>query len=401
MKIGLLTFPQFNNGFKHKLEPSVLYLTSGRAEDINIFMYENQYSDDIDIYLASIYTIGFYEFVEFSKKVGKDKIIAGGYHSTLCPEETKEYARIVITGLSSNVEKYFDKSIEGIFEGEFDPQKGMNRKVYDLSKNKQVHPDIYENDIIGSINIGIGCNFSCNFCLSPLMSKGKIFYKTHELINKEIRELKDKNCNVLFVRDESFTTYKTLEDVCSIISESGFRIVYSFATASSLTKEKILLLKNSRWHSLCIGAEQATSKLIKNKNFDKAIELCKESNIGIALSFIVDDSNTMSEIEKQFRIIKEKAFKYMPIKLSINFLKPFPGTAIFEQYKNKMSSISYNDFAFDYPLFSKDKEWCNEILLSTLKEYYHSKQYNEIRTFECNDNLHSNFWKMTNSLVIK
>ena len=161
-----------------------------------------------------------------------------------------------------------------------------------------------------------------------------------------------------------------------------------------------MLLKNSGWHSLCIGAEQPTSRLIKNNNFDKAIDLCKESNIGIALSFIVDDSNTKYDIEKQFRIIKEKAFKYMPIKLSINFLKPFPGTAIFELYKDKISNNSYNDFAFDYPLFSKDKEWCKDILLSTLKEYYYSKQYNEIRIFECNDNLHSNFLEMTNSHII-
>jgi radical SAM superfamily enzyme YgiQ (UPF0313 family) len=387
MKIGLLTFPEFNNDFKHKLEPSVLYVASKRQQDSNIFLYDNLPSDDIDIYLASIYTVGFDEFKLFSKKVGNEKIIAGGYHSTAEPFETHKYAKIVIKGLSSGVEDYFEKDVEGIFDGQFQPIN-INRNLFDIKVNKQAHPDILPSDIIGSINIGIGCQFGCGFCITPMMSKRKVYFKNDLLIKQDIDDLKLRNCNVLFIRDENFTAHENLPAICSLIKAGDFKVVYSFATANSITKENIKILKDAGWHSLCIGAEYPSLKLKKNNNFDKAIELCNKYDIGYALSYIVNDSKSIEDVEIQFNLIKESAFKYMPIKLSINFLKPFPGTKIYNSYKDKLNGMSYSDFYLDYPLFSNEKNKCNNLLISTLLDYYYSSKYSYLRKFDCNDSLH-------------
>lgn len=93
MKIGLLTFPRLTNTFSvgqptllaQKLEPSVLYLSPSEGE--LVFIEDNIPRSDIDLYLCSVYTRGYNEFVKFSRTVGRDKIVAGGYHPTAVPEE--------------------------------------------------------------------------------------------------------------------------------------------------------------------------------------------------------------------------------------------------------------------------------------------------------------------------
>ena len=85
MKTGLLTFPAlfntFYNGnktdFAQRLEPSVLYVAPNQGE--SVFIADNKPRNDVDIYLCSVYTRGWNEFRNFSLRVGKEKIIAGGH----------------------------------------------------------------------------------------------------------------------------------------------------------------------------------------------------------------------------------------------------------------------------------------------------------------------------------
>ena len=82
MKFGLMTFPGLFNSFyaskpthlSQRLEPSVLYVVPHQGE--SVFLPQNEPQEDIDFYICSVYTRGWKEFKEFSKKDGRDKIIA-------------------------------------------------------------------------------------------------------------------------------------------------------------------------------------------------------------------------------------------------------------------------------------------------------------------------------------
>ncbi len=132
MKIGLMVFPTLYDthgadsaasDLGQRLEPSVLSLASRRNGDVNIFIHDNKPKDDIDIYLCSVYTRGWHEFCEFSKLVGRDKIIAGGYHPTARPMDTLSFAKKVVTGLCGNIEEILDMPNGGIIPG-----KAIHRK---------------------------------------------------------------------------------------------------------------------------------------------------------------------------------------------------------------------------------------------------------------------------------
>ena len=65
---------------------------------------ENQPKEDIDIYLCSVYTRGWNEFRNFTQSVGRNKVIAGGYHPTAMPEETLKHAHKVVPGYCRNID---------------------------------------------------------------------------------------------------------------------------------------------------------------------------------------------------------------------------------------------------------------------------------------------------------
>src|SRR5688572_24730892 len=105
MKYGLAVFPALYDSFygedrrllyTQRLEPSVLYVAPTGAQ--SVFIPDNRPRTDVDAYLCSVYTRGWQEFTAFARSVGRERIIAGGYHPTAMPQETLAYARTVVTG---------------------------------------------------------------------------------------------------------------------------------------------------------------------------------------------------------------------------------------------------------------------------------------------------------------
>src|SRR3989338_2360845 len=155
MKCGLMTFPSLFNSFynakptrlSQRLEPSVLYVVPQNGE--SVFISENDPREDIDLYVCSVYTRGWNEFKRFSQKVGREKIIAGGYHATALPEETFRYAHKVVRGYCKNIDDVLDAK-EGIHAGVFGFTR-LRRDLIDMTQMRQVYLDINSHDISGSM----------------------------------------------------------------------------------------------------------------------------------------------------------------------------------------------------------------------------------------------------------
>ena len=86
------------------------------------FIPDNEPREDIDLYLCSIYTRGWRRFKEFSERVGREKIIAGGYHPTALPEDCLPYAHKVVPGLCGDIESIIEEPNEGIHTRPFAPR---------------------------------------------------------------------------------------------------------------------------------------------------------------------------------------------------------------------------------------------------------------------------------------
>jgi hypothetical protein len=70
---------------------------------------------------------------------------------------------------------------------------------------------------------------------------------------------------------------------------------------------------------------------------------------------------------------------------------PFPGTKLWESYKNRVTIKDFDRFDSKTPVFTYGAlgEWHKRMLVSVQLKYYLSELYNkQVRNFECGDLLH-------------
>lgn len=396
MKIGLLTFPclfdSFFDGddteYHQILEPSVLYLAT-KSHDCE-FIYDNKPKEGIDLYLCSVYTRGYNEFVKFSAKVGSDKIIAGGYHATAIPEHFKGLADKVITGYCSNIDEIIEKP-SGQYVGKFGFSE-MDRTLIDMKRMNQVYPDITDDDIKGSMVTSVGCPFNCEFCSTPNMSGRKMKVGEFDYVEKEIQNLLDHDVTTVFIRDESFATHPKIKEIATIFKDK-FRVLYSFGTLGVMGKkeETVRHLAECGWHSLNFGLEDIGVKYNKNKNVLQAVENCQRYGLKYNMSFIVDDNGKdQNALRANYNALYEAFCEYKPSQLNANFMMPLPATGLWEKYGDMFSKKDFDKFDSKTPLFNDDLvSWNKRMLVAVQLKYYYSDLYNkEVREFDCGDNLY-------------
>lgn len=395
MKIALLTFPRLGNTFSEnratllaqRLEPSVLYLNpTGDC----VFIEDNQPQENIDLYLCSVYTRGWEEFKRFSAKVGRSKIIAGGYHPTACPEDTLEFAEKVVIGYCSNIDEIIQGPV-GVVKGKFGFTP-MRRDLINMQYMRQVYPDIMPDEISGSMVTSVGCPYDCDFCSTPNMSGRKMQVSVNEYIEREIADLVSYNVSTVFIRDESFATHPKMREIAPLF-KNKFKTLYSFGTGAVMAQrpELIKCLVDNGWHSLNFGLEDIGEKYRKNINLKLATENCKKNGMKYVMSFIVNDNGKdINAARANYNALFDAFCDLGPSQVCANFLMPFPGTKIWNDFKDRVQSTDFDKFDSKTPLFcsSELKEWHKRMLVAVQLKYYRSNAYKKVRTFECGDTLH-------------
>lgn len=396
MKIGLLTFPRLTNTFSEnratlyaqRLEPSVLYLNP--TVGTSVFIEDNKPRADVDLYLCSVYTRGWEDFKAFSAQVGRDKIIAGGYHPTACPQDCLPFAHKVVTGYCSNIDEII-AGPSGVVAGKFGFTP-LNRSIVDMSTMRQVYPDIMPEEISGSMVSSVGCPYDCDFCSTPNMSGRRMQVSDQEYVSREINDLVSRGVTTVFIRDESFATHPKMAEI-ALLFKDKFRILYSFGTGAVMAKRPDLIhcLVENGWHSLNFGLEDIGTKYKKNVNLKMATENCKRNGMKYVMSFIVnDDGKDIVAARANYQALYEAFCDLGPSQVCANFLMPFPGTKIWDQYKDRVGDSDFNKFDSKTPLFCSGelKTWHKRMLVAVQLKYYFSDAYKRVRNFECGDTLH-------------
>ncbi len=394
MNIGLCVFPRFTDThlgertpYAQRLEPSVLYLAPESAGVRSVFIDDNRPRADVDLYLCSVYTRGWREFREFSRQVGRDRVVAGGYHPTAMPEACRPYAAKVVTGLCGDIEEILADPRQGVFAGKFSARR-MRRDLVDMRRMCQVFPDVMPGMMTGSSNTSVGCPYDCDFCSTPTLSGRRMFAHPLEAVEADIADLKSYGTEVVFIRDESFATHPMFDEVVRMFGRADFKIPYSFGTGSAMTEAKIRLLAENGWHSLCFGLEDIGVSYRKNFKLAEACRLCHAYGIRVTLSFIVnDDGKSREEAEVRYRALYDAFQDLMPAQVCSNFLMPFPGTGIWDRYRGRIGEDDWVKYDSKTPILSPPelREWHRQTALAVQLAHYHSSKYAQLRNFRCGD----------------
>ncbi|MDD5432231.1 MAG: radical SAM protein [Candidatus Omnitrophica bacterium] len=363
-----------------------------RGHEVEIYhedIFKPDYSKlKADLIGISILTSTAKRGYEIAKHFPKEKVIIGGVHASLLPDEALQYARQVVVGEAEEV-------IVDIVEGLIKDPIVQGKAVQNL--DKLPFPDFslikgYKlPSIITPISTSRGCPFDCTFCSVTKMFGRKYRFRSAENV---MEELSSRKVNSWFFCDDNFTAYpKRTRTLLELILKNKIRD-WSCQVRCDVAKDNSLLslMSKAGCAVACIGFESVNLKTLqdykKNQSLEDivfAIKSFHKKKIKIHGMFVLgsdnDNENTITDTLKF-------ALKQKIDTLQMTVLTPFPGTKIHEELhtQKRIFSQDWNLYDGQHVVFYPKLISAKQLQANVLKAY--TKYYSLTRSFSLLIKLH-------------
>jgi radical SAM superfamily enzyme YgiQ (UPF0313 family) len=283
------------------------------------------------------------------------KVILGGIHPTVLPDEVLEN-----TNIDFVVKREGEEILSELYEAlrnqnDYSQIKGISFKLNgnivhnpeamppDLNKVPPYPYYMFEKYInrynFGFIMSSRGCPYDCIFCSQRSISGRDYRYVPAETVIGEVGLLinKYRQEHINFV-DDNFTVNK--KRIIELLEQMVKKRFYKKATfdcqtrADAVDEEVLVLLKKAGFRLINFGLETASERLMvllnKKETVKQNIEgvkLAKKYGFGISATFIFGlPTETSQERWQAYRLAKELCLDYV----RFNNATPYPGTRLYE-----------------------------------------------------------------------
>src|SRR5262245_31251993 len=197
-------------------------------------------------------------------------VVMGGFHASLCPEETACYAESVVIG---EAEELWPRVVD-------DARHGRLEKFYRAPSRpslKGLRPDrsIFRGKRylpIGLVEAGRGCHFKCDFCAVQTVFAQSQTRRPVDEILEELRTLKGTKKLFFFVDDNITSNLAQAKEFFRALAPLRIRWVGQSSINAAHDEEFLDLLKQSGCQGVLIGFESlnAANLAAMNKTFNTA-----------------------------------------------------------------------------------------------------------------------------------
>ncbi|MBN8536473.1 MAG: B12-binding domain-containing radical SAM protein [Deltaproteobacteria bacterium] len=327
-----------------RMEPlTIAVLASLTPDDFEIKFYDDRieeipYDEATDLVAITVETWTARRSYQISNEFRKRgvKVIMGGFHPTLAPNEVAQYCDSVFTGDAEwkwheVLEDLKNKNLKSIYHS----KPGIAQKSRILPRR-----DIFENKNylpITLMQFSRGCHFSCNFCAISKFFDKKQF---HREIDDVLLELEKRKHKLVFFVDDNFCANRKLaKEMCQAMIPLKLKWVSQASIDMTLDKDLMSSMAKSGCMGHVIGFESISEfELIKmkkshpnlskynNPTYQDQIEILRDYGLQTWASFTFGyDSDTLDTIKRtvDFAIANKFCFG------AFNILKPYPNTALY------------------------------------------------------------------------
>lgn len=266
------------------------------------------------------------------------KVVMGGFHATLCPDEVAEYADAVVVGEAERVwAQVIDDARAGTLQRRYQGTGGRpslaglspDRSIF---KGKRYLP-------IGLVEAGRGCHFKCEFCaVTSVFNASQTRRPAGEILN-ELRYVRDAfGRKLFFFVDDNITS--NLEQAKAFLRELiplKLRWVSQSSINAAHDEEFLSLLKQSGCMGVLIGFESIAPENLASMNkrfntmrggFESALANLRRHGIRVYGTFIFGyDHDTPDVFDRTVAFAKDHGL-YIA---AFNHLTPFPGTPLYDR----------------------------------------------------------------------
>ncbi|HYV48975.1 MAG TPA: radical SAM protein [Myxococcaceae bacterium] len=343
-------------GFKRSLFDLGLYTVAAcTPADVEVELHDEylapiDFDTDADLIALSAKTSAVaraYQVAEEFRRRGK-KVVLGGIHASLRPQEALERVDYVVLG---EAERSWPRFVELFKKGEAPrlmPSDGfMEMGEIPVPRWNKAQ---YREFLFHQVQTTRGCPFTCRFCSVPDISGNAFRMKPPEKVVEEIRAfprtglLRDQIRTLYFVDDNFISrpsATHSLMDALLPLRKKGELGEWSAETTLNVAADQKLLDKFAAagCGTLIIGFESVSEDTLltmdKKVNFaltyQEAIKRIHDRGMSIVGNFIVGfDTDTVRVFEDTLKFIDDNVILY-PF---FSILTPMPGTKLHDEYRD-------------------------------------------------------------------
>ncbi len=203
---------------------------------------------------------------------------------------------------------------------------------------------------VATIKTAFSCPYSCNFCYCTLLSGGRYQARDIELVVEELARIDAQNIQI--VDDDFLIDVSRLERFISLVKEKDIRKTYICYTRADFVcnhPELIADLAEIGFHYFLVGLEAVSDEELQGfqKQTDvtmneRCISVINSTSAHCIALMIAPVDADKAYFENLYRWIVKNKVLYV----TVSIFTPIPGTPLYEQYKDQITSTDIADWDF-------------------------------------------------------
>ena len=276
---------------------------------------------------------GIRRWARFAKRYGVERVVIGGVHATLMPEDFLNLDALVVSGPG---EKLLDMIVSSKQKGliktswsfDYDEFPWPNRQMFRWEAYNEKVNKLPAIRVVGAV----GCPFSCHYCCNHSLIGRKVLYRDPKKVAEEIEEsIRVLGIKAVVFAMPAFTMKKDWAyKMCDELER--LKIVWKATTRVDLLDEPLIKrMKSAGCIALGFGVESGSNEILKILNKKTTVEqarktfaLCKKNDLDTWAMFM---THVPGETKKTLKETRAFAKEIDPI-LGCTFQRfsPLPGS---------------------------------------------------------------------------
>jgi radical SAM superfamily enzyme YgiQ (UPF0313 family) len=285
------------------------------------------------------------------------RVIFGGFHATLCPEEAALYADAVVIGEAEGqwatvIDDARHGTLKQFYRQPERPPLDKTRLDRSIFQGKRYLP-------ITLVEAGRGCHFRCEFCAVQSYFNATQVRRPIDHILEEVHNTRKRSSFYFFVDDNITSNFEEGKELYRQLARYNIRWVSQASINAAHDEEFLQLISRSGCEGLLIGFEslnRETLRQMKKKfntmggGYDNALRNLDRYNIRLYATFVFGYDQDTAET---FAATLEFANRHRFFMAAFNHLTPFPGTPLYKRLQEN-GQLLYDAWWMD-PAYSYNK----------------------------------------------